>query len=288
MKIGKIVKNGLYYAVGMVGALFVALMLRLFVVDFFVVPSDSMLPAIEPGDFILVDKLSFGARMCCNFDFLEKKTEPVTWRIRGFSGIHHNDVVVFNFPYTKGWGKIRMNLSRFYVKRCIGLPGDTLSISDGFYEINGQRGFGNVQGQQVLAENKGDFSKSIYQTFPFNKRLNWNILNMGPLYIPRQGSKMIMNPVNVSIYKKLIEYESGKQVQVKRNQVFCGDSLLSSWCFRRNWYFMAGDHILNSQDSRYIGLIPEEFIVGKARLILTAKIPVTEEYRWKRFFTRIK
>ena len=75
MKIGKIVKNGLYYAVGMVGALFVALMLRLFVVDFFVVPSDSMLPAIEPGDFILVDKLSFGARMCCNFDFLEKKIE---------------------------------------------------------------------------------------------------------------------------------------------------------------------------------------------------------------------
>lgn len=75
----------MYYAVGMVGALFVALMLRLFVVDFFVVPSDSMLPAIEPGDFILVDKLSFGARMCCNFDFLEKKTEPVTWRIRGFS-----------------------------------------------------------------------------------------------------------------------------------------------------------------------------------------------------------
>ena len=51
---------------------------------------------------------------------------------------------------------------------------------------------------------------------------------------------------------------------------------------------MAGDHVLNSQDYRYIGLIPEEFIIGKARLILTAKIPVTGEYRWERFFTRIK
>ena len=44
----------------------------------------------------------------------------------------------------------------------------------------------------------------------------------------------------------------------------------------------------NSQDSRYIGLIPEEFIVGKVAMVLTSKNPDTKKFQWRRFFTRIK
>jgi len=51
---------------------------------------------------------------------------------------------------------------------------------------------------------------------------------------------------------------------------------------------MGGDNMWNSQDSRYLGPIPEEFIIGKATLILTAKDPETKAYRWRRFFTRIR
>lgn len=58
--------------------------------------------------------------------------------------------------------------------------------------------------------------------------------------------------------------------------------------YRTNWYFMGGDNMWNSQDSRYLGPIPEEFIIGKATLILTAKDPETKAYRWRRFFTRIR
>lgn len=288
MTVKKVFKNILFYVSGIIGALAVALLLRLFVVDFFVVPSDSMRPSIEPGDFILVDKVSFGARMYRNFDFLEDGTEPEIWRVGGFAGILRNEVVVFNFPYTKSWGKIRMNLSRFYVKRCIGLPGDTLVIREGYYEINGQRGFGNMEGQREISEHRGEYPKGIYKTFPYDKRLDWNIRTMGPLYIPERGAEIPLHAVNVCLYKKLIMYESGGILRVKNNKIFRGDSLITSWRFRTNWYFMGGDQVWNSQDSRYIGLIPEEFIVGKARLVLTAKDPDTKTYRWQRFFTRIK
>ena len=91
----KIIKNILQYIAVIVISLVIAILLRLFVVDFYSIPSDSMQPTIEPGDFIMVNKLSFGARMYKNFDFLKDRTEPETYRIKGFSKIHNGDVLVF-------------------------------------------------------------------------------------------------------------------------------------------------------------------------------------------------
>lgn len=45
-------------------------------------------------------------------------------------------------------------------------------------------------------------------------------------------------------------------------KVYFGDTLLTSYIFSSNWYFFGGDNVLNSQDSRYLGLIPEEYIIG--------------------------
>jgi len=284
----KALKTILQYAAAITLSLFIALILRLFVVDFYSIPSDSMSPAIEPGDFILVNKLSFGARMYKNFDFLKNQTEPETWRVKGYAPMRHGDVVVFNFPYSKSWNKIRMHLSRFYVKRCIGLPGDTLCIRKGFYEINGLSGFGNLKEQSMIGSYRGEFPPGIFHTIPFDSRLNWNIQNMGPLYIPRQGDRIVLDTIHCRLYRKMIEYESGLTIRERGGQVFGNDSLMHSYTFRTDWYFMGGDKMWNSQDSRYIGLIPKEFIVGKAALILTSKDPDTEEYRWRRFFTKIK
>ena len=167
----KVLKNILQYLGVVVISLLIAVVLRLFVVDFYSIPSDSMEPAIEPGDFILVDKLSFGARMYRNFDFLEDKTEPETWRVKGFAPIRHGDVLVFNFPYSGGWNKISMHLSRFYVKRCIGVPGDTVQIRQGFYEINGKRGHGNLSDQEAIGKFRGEFPPGIFRTIPFDPRL---------------------------------------------------------------------------------------------------------------------
>ena len=58
---------------------------------------------------------------------------------------------------------------------------------------------------------------------------------------------------NIFLYGRLIEYESGDMPDA--------DSV-SCHTFRSNYCFLAGDNVLNSMDSRYIGLIPEDYIVG--------------------------
>lgn len=284
----KAIKTTLQYLAAILISLLIAVALRLFVVDFYSIPSDSMSPAIQPGDFIMVNKLSFGARMYKNFDFLKDGSEPPIWRVKGYASVRHGDILVFNFPYSKSWNKISMHLSRFYVKRCLGLPGDTLQIRNAHYEINGKRGFGNLEEQQQIAEYQGEFPRGIYHTIPFDQRINWTIVNMGPLYIPRQGDRIPLDSLACRLYQKMIEYESGLHIRESEGKVYCRDSLMEHYTFRKNWYFLGGDHMWNSQDSRYIGLIPEEFIVGKAIMVLTSKNPDTDKYQWNRFFKRIK
>ena len=41
-----------------------------------------------------------------------------------------------------------------------------------------------------------------------------------------------------------------------------GDNVISQYVFRHDWYFFAGDNVLDSKDSRYIGLVPDDFIIG--------------------------
>ena len=66
------------------------------------------------------------------------------------------------------WDKIRMHLSRFYIKRCIGMPGDTLCIRNAFYETNRKQEFRNLEDQQMIADYQGEFLQGIYHTIPFD------------------------------------------------------------------------------------------------------------------------
>lgn len=61
------------------------------------------------------------------------------------------------------------------------------------------------------------------------------------------------------------------------------DWLINGYRLRKNYYFMAGDNGMNSQDSRYWGMLPEEYIVGKAWIIWKSVDPYTDKFRWDRF-----
>ena len=99
---------------------------RIFIGDWFPVDTTSMVPAIIPGDKIWVNKLIFGARIYKNLDFFEG--EPIsTFRVKGWRKIRRNDVVVFNAPIqADGKDSIAFKINYIYVKRCMGLPGDTV------------------------------------------------------------------------------------------------------------------------------------------------------------------
>jgi signal peptidase I len=97
----------------LVFAFLVAIVLRTYVVQTFYIPTGSMEPTLQVGDRILVNKLSYHLH-----------------------GVHRGDIVVFNRPKTENCGGPAVN---DLVKRVIGLPGETISTSDGYVDINGRR-----------------------------------------------------------------------------------------------------------------------------------------------------
>lgn len=97
--------------------LFVVLVLRSFLVEPFQIPSSSMVPTLEVGDYILVNKFAYGVRL----PVLGTKMIDIGSPKRG-------DVMVFFPP----------NDSRYFIKRVIGLPGDRISYRDKRLSINGK------------------------------------------------------------------------------------------------------------------------------------------------------
>lgn len=131
---------------GVIGVLALAIAIRLFVFEVFVIPSSSMEDTLVVGDKILVNKLSFGPRMPKSpyeipwinliwFLKAEASTNIDTayWgykRLQGYSDVNSGDVVVFNHPFQK-------KHDNFFIKRCVAVPGDTIQLLNGDVFING-------------------------------------------------------------------------------------------------------------------------------------------------------
>ena len=98
--------------------LLIVFLLRSFVAEPFKIPSSSMRPTLEVGDFILVNKFAYGIRL----PIIEKKIFPTGDPQRG-------DVIVFRYP---------VNPSQDFIKRVVGLPGDEVVYRDKKITVNGE------------------------------------------------------------------------------------------------------------------------------------------------------
>jgi len=98
--------------------LFIVFFLRSFLVEPFQIPSGSMIPTLEVGDFILVNKFAYGVRA----PVLNTQIIPIGKPERG-------DVMVFFPPHQP---------ETYYIKRVIGLPGDHISYNNHVLSINGK------------------------------------------------------------------------------------------------------------------------------------------------------
>ena len=255
---------------------------EVFLFAFFKIPSDSMEPELIIGDNILIWKPTIGPRMFNLFASMRNEQTNI-YRVPGFKKIKHNDILVFNFPHPNSWDKIEMHILKYYIKRCVGLPGDTLSIQNGFFHVKGiEIPLGNPESQNKIATTE-QFEDGIFHSFPFDSIIGWNIKDFGPLYIPGKGDSITLNRTTCRLYKKLIEWELQGSLQYKDSTVFFNGAPINGYRFRKNYYFMAGDKGMNSQDSRYWGLLPEEYIVGKAWIIWKSVDPYTDKFRWDRF-----
>ncbi len=263
-------------AVTAIVTIIVVMILRTFLFASFKIPSASMEPTLLAGDFILVNKLIPGPRI----DFLGNKDTKSVVRVRGLRAIQRKDVLVFNDPYYQS-GDIVRNWNVYYVKRCIGLPGDTLSIKDGYCYI-----VRNSITQKLLTPKKVRQVNMVAEDDrpEMFKSLDWTIRNFGPVYIPQKGDRVVLDSVNRYMYKNLIEYESGKKLTEIDGVFYLNAEECRAYTFHKNYYFLAGDHARDSKDSRYWGLLPEDHIVGKVAYVWRSVDPYTHKYRFDRFF----
>ena len=255
----------------------------IFVSDKFIIPSDSMTPTLIPGDRIVVNKLIFGARIYKNFDFSEG--QPLeSWRMPGFRKIKPNDVLVFNAIRGYDRPNIEFKINYVYSKRCIGVPGDSVSVKDGFYKNNRYDGvIGLASEQQRLASTPD----SLIPDPVLYTQGGWTIREFGPLRVPARGDTLRLDTVLYDIYKAAIEYETGKELSLVNGGFLLAGESVDEYVFRCNWYFVGGDNVLNSADSRYQGFLPEEFIIGVARRIAYSRDRASGKFRRDRLWKRI-
>ena len=198
--------------------------LRSFLVEPFKIPSGSMLPTLLIGDFILVNKFTYGIRL----PVLNKKIVPLNDPQRG-------DVMVFRYP---------QDPSLDYIKRVIGVPGDTVAYRNKQLVINGQ-------------------------TVPQTPAGTYGYMGSGLNFVTAQIRK-----------EQLGSIEHIAMVQPEAPSVMPGQ-VLDNFPYRQNcsydpqgngfvckvpegYYFMMGDNRDASNDSRYWGFVPDANIVGKA------------------------
>lgn len=250
------------------------LLFIVFIYSTFTIPTESMMPALHPKDRVVVWKMEAGARIFSLRDAFQHKPLKI-FRVPGISTIARNDIVIFNFPYPERWDSIGFDVKLYYAKRCVALPGDSFEIRHGVFQVRNYKGtlgylpkqreigdkFSFTTDQTVLRKIKG------YESYPYDSTLLWNIVNFGPLYLPKAGDHIKLSRKHYVLYKNLIAWETHSRVWMGGDSVFIDDRHIDNYTFVHNYYFVVGDDCTNSSDSRYWGLLPDDYIVGKAHKI---------------------
>jgi len=221
-----------------------------------------MEPTLLIGDRILTKKISLSEN-----DGKKRKIE-------------HDDIIVFRPTDT-------IVAHQKYIKRCIGLPGDTIEIIRGQLIRNSiylEKLNEIYRIEQKDISNESDFRVSFLKNmiFPENNMINYTILNFGPLVIPKKGMKISLTRENKILYRCVIPQYAGNYTNVN-SSVLSQDDI---YCVKKDYYFVMGDNYFNSEDSRYWGFLPEENIIGKATRILWSW--GYRGFRWERVLRKVR
>ncbi|MGB5849224.1 MAG: signal peptidase I [Ignavibacteriaceae bacterium] len=267
--------------------LFFAAIAAFFIITFIIqntrIPTGSMEETILVGDFVLVNKFIYGSSSPKYIPFTQ--IELPFFRFPAFKDPQSTEIVVFEYPGDRD--QLRATeLGVNYVKRCIGTPGDTIEIKDKLVFVNGKE-YWRPPHIKYYDGKSGNFLKPKPRGYSdpriFPKGMNWNEDNYGPLVIPKEGSTISLNKYNVEQWRTIIdrEYEE-RVVEIKDGVVLINDIPVSSYTFKKDYYFMMGDNRDNSMDSRFWGLVPRDLVVGQAFITLFSwdrDIPFSQFFR---------
>jgi len=192
------------YSRSLFPVLLIVLVFRSFLFEPFKIPSGSMIPTLLVGDFIVVNKFSYGIRL----PVLNRKVINIGEPQRG-------DVVVFRYPVDPGVN---------FIKRAVGLPGDTITYRDKEIFVNGERVEQTAAGRFESSDVK--CSTPAADALLFDEQIG-------------------------DVDHNILLHERSRS----RN---------GQWVVPEGHYFMMGDNRDRSNDSREWGYVPEENLLGRA------------------------
>lgn len=142
-----------------------------------------------------------------------------------------------------------------------------------------------IQSVDPVEDQAGVFQSSIY---PFHPTFHWTKDNFGPLKVPSKGMVIPMDAQNILLYGSIIQrFEGKKAVRFTKTACWIDGKEVTHYTFAKNYYFAMGDNRDQSGDSRFVGFIPEDHIVGKAVMVLLSSDKSNSFFRgirWNRLF----
>lgn len=191
----------------------------------FKIPSGSMIPTLLIGDFILVNKMSYGLKV----PFSDWFTDPIYITTPHYP--ERGDIIVFKYP---------VDPSLNYIKRVIGLPGDTVEMKDKIVYINGSPILPKpIDGKKIMEDMDEKFKNVHFKFFQ----------------------------------EKIGEHENVYQIDEDSYLKSDFDKIIVP----KDSFFVMGDNRDFSADSRYWGFVPFKNIRGKAvRIWFSLSLPYSE------------
>jgi signal peptidase I len=322
-------------------AVVTTMFIRTFFIEAYVIPTPSMERTLLVCDDIFVGKVNYGARIPMtpiSFPFTHNTLpnfyirsywdgfELPYFRLPGFSEVKRGDVVVFNYPQDTVNNR-PVDKRDYYIKRCEGIPGDTVSMVDAQAFVNGKAllnppggqleynyitigtginpgvlnklhvtvyegqnkptmtreaanilgHYSNIKSIKPIFSQKGvpDTLNPVFpHVFPIHLMLTKtvpdykrNIDNSGPIIVPKKGWTVKLDSMTFPLYERCIEVYENNKLKVINGDIFINGKKTNAYTFKMNYYWMIGDNLHDSEDSRFWGFVPEDHIAGKALFI---------------------
>lgn len=246
------------------------LVINSFVIASFEVPTGSMEDTVIIGDRVFVNRFIYGGSTPYTIPLTPIRIPHV--RVPGFRGVARGDVIVFDWP--GGRDEMEKPPQSWYLKRCIGLPGDAVQVRNRVVYVNGKLVPDPPHSKHLRA---AVLSPDQPNPNIFPRGSSFNEDNYGPLMVPGRGMKLPLNAANFSAWEVFIRRE-GHDAQLRGDKVLIDGKETNEYTVERDYIFAMGDNRDNSLDSRFWGFVPREDVIGTPVIVYWSWDPAIPFY----------
>ena len=270
-------------------ALLIVLLVKTFAFTSCSIPSTGMENSLYQGEKVLVNKWSYGWRI------------PFTSSHLLADKARKGDIVLFNNPHPQD-KETPVFARSLFISRCVGTPGDTLMLNRELL-VTGEQVLSpdskqlytypyqledtlvstlrllGMEGNALVSYSEGRYVRSFshYEYYLLKQKLGtaFDIHPLHahqkegshPLVIPAKGKPVQVYPWNVTLLCNTILYHENRQASVQNDTLLVDGKPVTSYTFRKDYYWMASNNPVNLSDSRLFGLVPHDHLIGRASRI---------------------